>query len=206
MIFSVKRYAIFAKPKQCKYNFSLVILAGPVLRGRCPPQLWSPERLLWGPPGAFWGSLLTLSLGFLCRTSQDCLEMVHIWVSSQQEKHSWIPHRRGRIYHCLFPLFCLSVHFMTNHNKTTSKCSVLPLFVVYLSNIICYFHFSEIEACDRAVLIFPSQALTLTLPVQQTHWKHNHSSYCHQTSAIPHQYRRKTRMVCSNVWQNCIFY
>lgn len=45
---------------------------------------------------------------------------------------------------------------MTNHNKTTSKCSVLPLFVVYLSNIICYFHFSKIKVCDTAVLLFPS--------------------------------------------------
>lgn len=167
---------VFAKTKQCKYDFSLVILAGPVSRGRCPRQLRSPERLLWGPPGAFWSSLLTSSLGFLCRTSQDCLEIVHIWVSSQQEKHSWIPHCRGRIYHCLFPLFWLSVHFMTNHNKTTSKCSVLPLFIVYPSNIICYFHFSKIKVCDMAVLLFPSKALTLTLPVQQTHWKHNHSA------------------------------
>lgn len=174
MIFSVKRYAIFAKPKQWKYSLSLIVLAGPVSHGRCPPQLWSPERLLWGPPGAFWDSLLTLSLGFLCSTSQNCLEIVHIWVSSQQEKHSWIPHCKGRIYHCLFPLFWLSVHFMTNHNKTTSKCSVLPLFIMYLSNIICCFNFSEIKVCDRAVLVFPSKSLTLALPVQQTHWKHNH--------------------------------
>lgn len=171
MIFSVKEYAIFAKPKQCKCSFSLIVLAGPVSRGRCPPQLWSPERLLWGPSGTFWGSLLTLSLGFLCRTIQDCLEMMHIWVLSQQEKHSWIPHCGGRIYHCLFPLFCLSVHFVTNHNKTTSKCSDLPLFVVYFSNIICYFHCSKIKVCDMVILLFSHN--TLTSPVQQTHWKHN---------------------------------
>ena len=204
MIFSVKRYAIFAKPKQWKHSFSLVILAGPVSHGRCPPQLWSPERLLWGHPGAFWGSLLTSNLGFLHWTSQDCLEMVHIWVSSQQKKHSWIPHCRGRIYHCLFPLFWLSVCFMTNHNKTTSKCSVLTLYCVSFKHNL-FFSFFRNQGLWHGYFLFPSKTLTLTLPVQQTHWKHNDSSYCHWRSAIPHQRRMKTRMVGSNVWQNCIF-
>lgn len=71
--------------------------------------------------GTIWGSLLTLSLGFLCKTRQDCLEMVHIWVLSQQEEKSWIPHFRGWIYHCLFPLLSLSV-LMTNHNRTSKWC------------------------------------------------------------------------------------
>lgn len=147
----------FAKTKPFKYVFSLVVLEGPVSHGRCSPQLWSPARLLWGPPGAFWGSLLTLSLAFLCKTSQDCLEMAHIWVLSQQEKHSWIPHCRVRIYHCLFLLLYLSVHFMTNHNKTTSKCSVLPLFVMYLSNLICFFHFSKIKSVTRLFSYFQAK-------------------------------------------------
>lgn len=72
-------------------------------------------------PGTFWGSLLTLSLGFLCKTSQNCLEMVHIWVLSQQEEQSWIPHFRSWIYHCLFPLLSLSVH-TTNYNGTSKWC------------------------------------------------------------------------------------